>query len=111
MSLTAHILFARQTTLPAGTRRRHMMEDGLRRNPDAPPPKLSHKNQAMKARNIESVHAAVAAGATTHAEIEDATRLSQSTVKKALYALEEWPGGPRISRDRRFVTHTFQVIG
>lgn len=69
------------------------------------------RKKAMKARNIEAVHAAVAAGAKTHAELEDATNLSQSTVKKALYALEEWPGGARISRDRRFVTHTFEAIG
>lgn len=110
MSLVAHILFERPTTLPAGTRRRHMMEDGYRRSPDAPPP-ASHKNQAAKSRNIEAVHTAVAGGAKTHAELEDVTGLSQSTVKKALYALEEWPGGPRISRDRRFVTHTFEAIG
>jgi hypothetical protein len=52
----------------------------------------------------------VVAGARTHAEIEDATRLSQSTVKKKLYELESWPDGPRISRDRRFTTHSFIAL-
>lgn len=110
MSLFATLLLDRPVTLPVGIKRRHLMEDTRRASPDAPP-RDSHKNQAAKSRNIEAVHAAVAAGATTHAELEDATGLSQSTVKKALYALEDWPTGPRISRDRRNQTHRFEVIG
>jgi hypothetical protein len=110
MSLTAALLLGQAITLPTGRRRRHMMEDGQRRDPDLPPVKANHKNQAAAIRNREAVHAAVAAGARTHSEIEDATRLSQSTVKKKLYELESWPDGPRISRDRRFTTHSFIAL-
>jgi hypothetical protein len=111
MSLTAALLLGQPIPLPVGRRRRHMMEDGARRrDPDAPPAKANHQNQAAAIRNREAVHAAVVAGARTHAEIEDATRLSQSTVKKKLYELESWPDGPRISRDRRFTTHSFMAL-
>ena len=108
MSLIAHILFERQTTLPTGKRIRHTMEDSTRRRPDAQP-KPGHRNQAMKARNIEAVYAAVAAGCQTHAEIDEMTKLSQATTKKALYALEDWADGPRIVRDRSGARHRFSV--
>ena len=109
MSLAAHILFERPTMLPEGTRRRHMMEDGHRADPDSPRP-TNNKNVLTALRNAEAVHEAVADGCHTHAEIERRTGLSQSTVKKALYRLEAWPTGPRISRDRRWTTHRFEIV-
>lgn len=108
MSLFATLLLDRPVIMPTGIRRRHLMEDGRRLDPEADRP-TTNKNVLTALANAEAVHAAVAAGRATHAEIEDHTGLSQSTVKKALYRLEGWPGGPRISRDRRQVTHRFEV--
>lgn len=110
MSLTSHILFCLPVTLPTGVKRRHLMEDGARHDPFENRP-TNNANVLTALRNAEAVHAAVAAGCATHAELEDATGLSQSTVKKALYRLEGWPTGPRISRDRRNTTHRFEVVG
>lgn len=108
MSLTAHILFERPTTLPSGRRRRHMMEDGRRIDPDAPR-QPTHTNVLTALRNTEAVHAAVSAGCDTVTSISTHTGLSLSTVKKALSRLEGWPGGARVSRDRRETTHRFEV--
>ena len=108
MSLFATLLLDRPVTLPTGIKRRHLMEDGPRHDREERP--TNNRNVLTALANAEAVLAAVAAGCTTHAELEDATGLSQSTVKKALYALEDWPTGPRISRDRRNPTHRFEVI-
>lgn len=108
MSMFATLLFDRPVILPQGVKRRHLMEDGARRDPEIEYA-TTNKNVLIMMRNTETVHAAVAAGCTTHAAIEDHTGLSQSTVKKALYRLEGWPDGPRISRDRRQPAHRFEV--
>lgn len=97
MSLTAHLLLNRPIALPVGSPRAHYIE------PPVVVPSSQVLNSSVKARNIEAVYAAVADGQRTVPAVMAATRLSHTTVQKALNALYTWPGGRRIdySRPRR----------
>ena len=101
MSLTAHLLHNRPTILPDGSRRAHYIE----------PPVVMTKNQVtawrIKSANVERVYKAVADGHQIIDDIMAATRLSQTTVQKALNILNTWPDGPRIewTREARIGQH------
>ena len=91
MSLTAHLIFNQPTRLPPGRMRVHFMEA------PSDPHAGQILNDSIKGHNIERVFAAVAAGHGLVNDICSATRLSKTTVQKALNSLYTWPGGSRIT--------------
>lgn len=104
MSLTATLLLGLPVRLPQG-RTRLISSDKSGKS-------LSPRNDITRLANVEMVFNAIADGYTSIFAIEDATSLSQVTVKKALHELEDWPGGPRIVRITagKQQRHLFHVV-
>lgn len=109
MSLTAHILFNRNTQLPRGKVRKHRMDSWWKSG--TPESVFAREHCALeKAANIEKVFGAISQGDATALDIADSTGLSMATVQKALHELEDWPDGPRIVRIRGKIAHRFEVV-
>lgn len=109
MSLTAHLLFRRETKLPKGrvithnadTRRGPMTSGQL----DA-----AARNYATRMANVERVFNAIEAAGKkiSMLDIEVETGLARTTVLNACEELENWKDGARIIRHRTG-RHLFEV--
>ena len=64
----------------------------------------------VSAAAIERVFVAVQAGMKTVNEIGDRMLMSVTVVQRALIALEDWPGGPRVKRIKASRAHRFEVV-
>lgn len=103
MSLTAHLIFNKETILPTGKERVHRMggkwvDEVAASSPDE------------RAAKVERVFLAVNDGACRVNSIADRTCFSETVVKRSLSILEDWPEGPRVRRIREFPAHRFEVI-
>ena len=107
MSLTATLLFGLPIRLPVGTVRRISHDDtdayALARS-DAD---YSHRYQCRD-ENIAKIVSALAEGLATYLEIAEATGLSESTVKKRMFVMED---EGKIVRDRSGRVHRFSLAG
>lgn len=106
MSLTAHILFAAPTTLLQGQPRTHRMNGKWVDEIEG----TKAVDCKVSAAAVERVFNAVESGLRTTNEIGDKKLISVTVVKRALVALENWPGGPRIRRIKSFPAHRFEVV-
>ena len=107
MSMTAHLLFQQKTQLPSGSSRVHRMGEKWVDETAKAPRMIDSK---VSAAAIERVFVAVQAGMRTTNEIGDRMLMSVTVVQRALIALEDWPGGPRVRRIKSFPAHQFEVI-
>lgn len=110
MSLTAHLLFRRETILPTGRIIEHSID--RKRTPlTAGQIENNQRNSRKRAINVESVFNAIAKSIrpVSVLDIEIETTLSRSTVMAAIQELEAWPGGARIIRHKG-QSHRFEAI-
>ena len=103
MSLTAHLIFNKETILPTGKERVHRMggkwvDEVAASSPDE------------RAAKVERVFLAVKYGACTVTAIANRLCISETVVKRSLSILEDWPEGPRVRRIKSFPAHQFEVI-
>lgn len=109
MSLTAHLLFRRETKLPKGRVITHNA-DTKRRPLTAGQIDEAARNRATRMANIERVFNVIAAARRpiTMLDIEVATGLTRTTVLNACEELENWESGSRIIRHKGR-RHSFEV--
>lgn len=113
MSLTAHLLFRRETILPTGRIIEHSID---RKRIPLTAGQIEHANRISRKRavNVEAVFNAIAKSPhpLSLLDIEIETTLARSTVMSALQELEAWPSGPRIIRHkgRKCDCHRFAAI-
>ena len=112
MSLTAHLIFNKETIFPTGKERVHRMggkwvdESSTTRAK----PSNSRLDCPVAASSVERVYIAVKSGLRTTKAIADGMLMSVTVVQRALIVLEDWPGGPRVRRIKSFPAHQFEVI-
>lgn len=109
MSLTAHLLFRRETKLPKGRIITHNAD--TRRGPiTAGQLDAAARNYATRMANIERVFNAIEAAGkkVSMLDIEVETGLARTTVLNACEELENWKAGGRIIRHKGR-RHTFEV--
>lgn len=109
MSLISTLLLKHPIQLPKGRVRSHNpdnrkrpMTNGQQENAD--------RNEAVRLANVERIYEAIADSPKPLSliEIEKATALSMTTCFRGVGYLEDWEGGPRITRIRG-PKHKFEV--
>ena len=107
MSLTAHLIFNKETIFPTGKERVHRMGGKW---VDESSTTNSRLGCPVAASSVERVYIAVKSGLRTTNSIADGMLMSVTVVQRALIVLEDWPGGPRVRRIKSFPAHQFEVI-
>lgn len=108
MSLTSTILLNLPIRLPAGKPRFVSCDD--RRMPAVTAGQIAsaRRNEQIRLTNIKFVFNAIKRGKATIIDITEYTRLSESTVKKALHELLD---KDKVTRDCKQVRHRFAIKG